>query len=87
MIRITLDTNERVSAFNFGGQTLSILSIIDDAVAGDIEIAISEPIIKETLRPAREIRLAPLPAAGAWRNGPQNIYIGRAEANGKASGR
>lgn len=84
MIRITLDTNERVSAFNFGGQTLSI---IDDAVAGDIEIAISEPIIKETLRPAREIRLAPLPAAGAWRNGPQNIYIGRAEANGKASGR
>jgi len=51
MTRITLDTNEWVGAFNFGGQALSL---IHDAIAGDVEIAISEPIIQETLRVLRE---------------------------------
>lgn len=51
MTRVTLDTNEIVSAFNFGGRAAQI---IDDALAGEIEIAISEPIIKETMRVLRE---------------------------------
>ena len=51
MTRITLDTNEWVGAFNFGGQALSL---IHDAIAGDVEIAISQPIINETLRVLRE---------------------------------
>ena len=51
MTRITLDTNEWVGAFNFGGQALSV---IHGAIAGDVEIAISEPILQETLRVLRE---------------------------------
>ena len=38
--RVTLDTNVYVSAFQFGGMRL-----LHMAVDGDIEIAVSEPII------------------------------------------
>lgn len=51
MIRVTLDTNEIVSAFNFGGQALAL---IRSAIAGEIEIAISQPILDETSRVLRE---------------------------------
>jgi putative PIN family toxin of toxin-antitoxin system len=51
MKRVTLDTNELVSAFNFGGQSLEI---VRDAAAKKVEIAISEPIVNETLRVLRE---------------------------------
>jgi hypothetical protein len=48
---ITLDSNEWVSALNFGGQALHI---VDEALLGEVEIAISEPIIKEVMRVLRE---------------------------------
>ena len=51
MIRVTLDTNEIVSAFNFRGKALEL---IHQAISGDIEIAISEPILAETMRVLRE---------------------------------
>jgi putative PIN family toxin of toxin-antitoxin system len=49
--RVTLDTNEYVSALNGGGKALRLLHM---ALNGDIEIAISEPIIAETIRVLRE---------------------------------
>jgi putative PIN family toxin of toxin-antitoxin system len=51
VIRITLDTNEYVSAFNFRGKALEL---IHQAISGKIEIAISQPIMDETLRVLRE---------------------------------
>ena len=51
MTRVTLDTNEYVSAFTGGVRALRLLHL---AIAGDIEIAISEPIIAETVRVLRE---------------------------------
>ena len=51
MKRVTLDTNEYVSAFHFGGRAKHLLHM---AVDGDIEIAVSRPIITETLRVLRE---------------------------------
>ena len=51
MRRVTLDTNEYVSALNGGGKALRLLHM---ALNGDIEIAISEPIIAETIRVLRE---------------------------------
>jgi putative PIN family toxin of toxin-antitoxin system len=51
MRRITLDTNEYVSAFNGGRKALRILHM---AIDGEIEIAITEPIIAETVRVLRE---------------------------------
>lgn len=51
MKRVTLDSNEYVSALNGGGRALSLLHM---AIEGDIEIAISEPIISETIRVLRE---------------------------------
>lgn len=51
MRRITLDTNEYVSALNGGGKALRLLHM---AIEGEIEIAISEPIITETIRVLRE---------------------------------
>lgn len=51
MIRVTLDSNEYVGAFNFGGKALSL---IHDAIKGEVEIALSQPILDETLRVFRE---------------------------------
>ncbi len=51
MIRVTLDSNEYISAFNFRGKALDL---IHQAVNGEIEIAISQPIIDETMRVLRE---------------------------------
>jgi putative PIN family toxin of toxin-antitoxin system len=50
VLRVTLDTNEYVSALN-GGRASRFLYM---ALEGDIEIAISEPIIAETIRVLRE---------------------------------
>lgn len=50
MLRATLDTNEYISAFS-GGRALRLLHM---AIDGEIEIAISEPIIGETIRVLRE---------------------------------
>lgn len=47
MRRVTFDTNIFVSAFQFGGLVRSVLQMMLD---GEIEVAISEPIIQETLR-------------------------------------
>lgn len=51
MRRVTLDTNEFVSALSGGGKALHLLHA---AIDGEIEIAISEPIISETIRVLRE---------------------------------
>ena len=51
MRRVTLDTNEYVSALNGGGKALRLLHM---AIDGEIEIAISEPIVAETVRVLRE---------------------------------
>ena len=51
MRRVTLDTNVYISALKFGGEPQRILNM---AGVGEIEIAISEPIIAETLRVLRE---------------------------------
>jgi uncharacterized protein len=51
VIRVTLDTNEYVSALTGGSRGLRLLHL---AIDGDIEIAISEPIIAETIRVLRE---------------------------------
>jgi putative PIN family toxin of toxin-antitoxin system len=49
--RVTLDTNELISAFNFRGKALEL---IHRAINGEIEIAISEPIPQETMRVLRD---------------------------------
>jgi uncharacterized protein len=49
--RVTLDTNEFVSALSGGGKALHLLHA---AIDGQIEIAISEPIVAETVRVLRE---------------------------------
>jgi predicted nucleic acid-binding protein len=48
--RVTLDTNIYVSAFQFGGKPAEIIQM---AMDGEIEVAISQPIIDETLRVLR----------------------------------
>jgi putative PIN family toxin of toxin-antitoxin system len=49
--RVTLDTSEYVSALNGGHRGLRLLHM---AIDGEIEIAISEPIVAETIRVLRE---------------------------------
>jgi uncharacterized protein len=49
--RVTFDTNEFVSALTGGSKALHLLYL---AIDGAIEIAISEPIIAETIRVLRE---------------------------------
>jgi putative PIN family toxin of toxin-antitoxin system len=49
--RVTLDSNEYISAFNFRGNAVEL---IHRAINGEIEIAISEPILQETMRVLRE---------------------------------
>lgn len=51
MRRVTLDTNEFVSALSGGSKALHLLHA---AINGEIEIAISEPIVVETIRVLRE---------------------------------
>lgn len=50
MLRVTADTNIYISAFNFGGKPLGV---IDAARHGQIEMAISEPILAEVMRVLR----------------------------------
>jgi putative PIN family toxin of toxin-antitoxin system len=50
-VRVTLDTNVYVSAFEFQGMGRRLLHM---AVDGDIEVAVSSAIIRETLRVLRE---------------------------------
>ena len=50
-MRVTLDTNVYVSAFEFQGMGRRLLHM---AVDGDIEVAVSSAIIRETLRVLRE---------------------------------
>ena len=47
--KVTLDTNVYVSAFQFGGMRL-----LHMAVNGDIEVAVSQPIVEETIRVLRD---------------------------------
>ena len=47
----TLDTNIYVSALVYGGTPLRLLHL---AIDGDLEVAISQPILDETLRILRE---------------------------------
>jgi putative PIN family toxin of toxin-antitoxin system len=49
--RVTLDTNLYVSAFEFGGVPMRLLQM---GLDGEIEIAVSQPIIDETMRVLRE---------------------------------
>ena len=51
MHHVTLDTNIYISAVEFGGAPLRLLHM---AVDGEIEIAISQPIIDETQRVLRD---------------------------------
>jgi len=51
MRRATLDTNILVSAFQFGGKPQALIQM---ALDGEIEIAISQPIIDETVRILRD---------------------------------
>ncbi len=51
MLSVTVDTNIYISAFKFGGPSLRLLRL---AVEGKLEIAISPPIMDETLRVLRE---------------------------------
>ena len=47
--KVTLDTNVYVSAFQFGGMRL-----LHMAVNGDIEVAVSQPIVEEVIRVLRD---------------------------------
>ena len=51
MLRVTADTNIYISALIFGGKPLAI---IEAAQHGEIELAISEPIMDETIRILRD---------------------------------
>lgn len=51
MRRVTFDTNIYISALQFGGSGAELLQL---ALDGVIEVAISQPIIDETLRVLRE---------------------------------
>jgi len=45
--RVTADSNVLISALRFGGKPLDLLAL---ALDGDIELAISDAILHETLR-------------------------------------
>jgi len=49
--RVTFDTNIFVSAFEFGGKPEKLLQM---AMDGEIEVAVSQPIVNETVRVLRE---------------------------------
>jgi hypothetical protein len=48
--RVTLDTNIYVNAFEFGGGPMRLLQLGMD---GEVEVAVSQPIIDETMRVLR----------------------------------
>jgi uncharacterized protein len=48
--RVTLDTKIYVSAFEFGGGPMHLLQM---AMDGEVEVAVSQPIIDETMRVLR----------------------------------
>jgi putative PIN family toxin of toxin-antitoxin system len=50
-VRVTLDTNIYVSALHFGGKPMQLLQM---GLEGELDIAISQPILDETLRVLRE---------------------------------
>lgn len=50
-MRVTLDTNIYVSALQFGGKPMQLLQM---GLEGELDIAISQPILDETLRVLRE---------------------------------
>jgi putative PIN family toxin of toxin-antitoxin system len=50
-VKIVLDTNLYVSAFQFGGKPMQLLQ---KGIDGDIDIAVSTPIIQETVRVLRD---------------------------------
>lgn len=50
-MRVTLDTNIYVSALHFGGKPMQLL---ERGLDGRIQIAVSQPIIDESLRVLRE---------------------------------
>ena len=50
-MRVTLDTNIYVSALQFGGKPMQLLQM---GLEGELDIAISQPIVDETLRVLRE---------------------------------
>jgi putative PIN family toxin of toxin-antitoxin system len=50
-VRVTLDTNIYVSALHFGGKPMQLLEM---GLEGELDIAISQPILDETLRVLRE---------------------------------
>jgi predicted nucleic acid-binding protein len=62
VIRVTLDTNEYVSAFQ-GGAKASQLMVM--GITGQLEIAISDPIITEVIRVLRDKFQWPPNARGA----------------------
>jgi predicted nucleic acid-binding protein len=47
VLPVTLDTNIYVSAFEFGGKPMELLQ---SAIDGKIQVAISKPILDEILR-------------------------------------
>ena len=51
MERVTADSNVLISALRFGGKPLDLLAL---AVDGEIELAISDAILHETLRVLRD---------------------------------
>ena len=57
---VTLDANEFISALQFGGRAIRLLRMAD---AGDIEIAISEPLLKEVIGVLRDPASRTLPLA------------------------
>jgi putative PIN family toxin of toxin-antitoxin system len=50
-VRVTLDTNIYVSALHFGGKPMQLLQM---GLEGELDIAISQPILDETLRVLRQ---------------------------------
>ena len=51
MVRVTADSNIYISALMFGGKPLEIL---ETALEGESELAISDDILSETLRVLRD---------------------------------
>jgi putative PIN family toxin of toxin-antitoxin system len=50
-VRVTLDTNIYVSALHFGGKPMQLLQM---GLEGELDLAVSQPILDETLRVLRE---------------------------------
>ena len=50
-MRVTLDTNIYVSALHFGGKPIQLFQM---GLEGELDIAVSQPILDETLRVLRE---------------------------------